>query len=87
MICHVAEAFPDHISARLLFVTDSVCLTGFTWAKLSPDSSISGSIAEARSSSSVSFSPPVGRALNICASILKRPESPDVPTPSRFVNA
>ena len=44
-------------------------------------------MAEARSSSSVSFSPPVGRALKICASILKRPESLDVPSPSRFVNA
>lgn len=81
------EPLPDHISARLVFVTDSVCFTGFTCAKLSPDSSISGSIAESRSSSSVSFNPPVGRALKICANILKRPESADVPTPLRLVSA
>ena len=87
MICQVSDAFAPHASALFLLVTDSVCITGFTCARLVPSSNITGSIADESNSSSVNFKPPVGLALKICASMLKRPESAVVPTPFLLVCA
>ena len=78
---------PDHISVFVVLITDSACLMGFTCDNDSEDSSSSGSIDDASSSSSVIFKPAVGRARKICASMLKRPLSPEVPTPRLSVLA